>query len=515
MVSDTKMTPLKSKGTLLWMWIAALAMASIGLAILFDASPGINWGIWTTLAGAGLLAFTRHTRGSVGATLITTVVLACVIAFGAGVSANQMAYPLIVLSTGLLLAMAMLLSTDDRAERVKISFMAWSPVIAGMRALIETVRRSGEGAELVLARRSVPAVRGAALAVPVVLVFALLLANADPLFASLRDGIWETIAQWVVVPKIVFFIVLLTIVLGAYGFAVRGAALETPTLDAPLFPALRLGDTERLIVIGSVASLFALFLILQVSYLFGNAPAVVGSGFTFAEHARRGFAELTIVATLCAVLIIVLERYAERGPRDALIRVVELVVVVELVFLLVSAFRRVALYEAAYGFTTSRVYAQAYMHVMTVLLALLGFEIRGGLNVGRLTRHAALTGALAFVAMLYWNHEGWIAERDVGRYEKTGKLDEVYLTMDLSANALPAVVAALPRLGEETANRIRVCLSDKYVGLQMLASEDRWFELNHGRVGARQALASAGINVIGKRRSTQTGHCRVENPAVG
>jgi len=512
---EVRISGVKPNRTLLWLWMASLAMAATGLAILFDASPGINWGIWTTLAGAGLVGFAWRTRGRVGRTLLTTVLLACAIAFGAGVSANPIAYPLIVLSTGLLLAMTMLLSTDERAERVKISFMAWSPIIASLRALTEAVRRGGEGAELVLARRSVPAVRGAALAVPVVIVFALLLSNADPLFASLRDGVWETISQWVVVPKIVFFMVLLTIVLGAYGFAARGTALGTPTLDAPLFPALRVGDTERLIVIGSVASLFALFLILQVNYLFGNAPAVVGSGFTFAEYARRGFAELTIVATLCALMIIVLERYAERGRRDAMIRGIELVVVVELVFLLVSAFRRVTLYEAAYGFTTSRVYAQAYMHVMTVLLVLLGLEIRGGLNIGRLTRHAALTGALAFVALLYWNHEGWIAKRNVKRFERTGKLDEVYLTRHLSANAIPAVVAALPRLGEERAARIHECLRDKYIGQHLLAKGDQWYEWNRGREAARAALATVGIEVKAKRVSAQPAHCRVEYRGVG
>ena len=515
MAGEVRMSRVRPNETLLWLWIASLAMASIGLAILFDGSPGINWGIWTTLAGAGLVAFTRHTRGRVGGTMLTTVFLACAIAFGAGMSANEIAYPLILMSTGLLLAMAMLLSTDERAERVRLSFMAWSPIIASLRAFTEAVRRSSEGAELVLARRSLPAVRGAALAVPVVVVFALLLANADPLFASLRDGSWETITQWVVVPKVVFFVALLAIVLGAYGFAARGAALETPSLHASLFPAFRVGDTERLIMFGAVASLFALFLVLQLSYLFGNAPAIAGSGVTFAEYARQGFAELTIVATLCALMIIVLERYAERGKRDALIRGIELLVVVELVFLLVSAFRRVTLYEAAYGFTTSRVYAQAYMHVMTVLLVLLGLEVRGGLNVGRLTRHAAFTGALAFIALLYWNHEGWIAERNVGRFERTGKLDEVYLTRHLSENAIPAVLAALPKLGGERAARIRECLSDKYVGQHMLAKEERWFEWNRGREGARQALAAAGIEVRGKRVSAQKAHCSVNYPGVG
>ena len=39
-----------------FIWIAALLGAAIGTYVLYEANPGINWGIWVTATAAGLLA---------------------------------------------------------------------------------------------------------------------------------------------------------------------------------------------------------------------------------------------------------------------------------------------------------------------------------------------------------------------------------------------------------------------------------------------------------------------------
>ena len=88
-------------------------------------------------------------------------------------------------------------------------------------------------------------------------------------------------------PRLAFFATLLVAALGGGGIILRREPVRIPGPAAPTAGA-RLGDTERLIILGSVVALFAAFLLLQLSYLFGNAPARIGSGVTFAEYARRG-----------------------------------------------------------------------------------------------------------------------------------------------------------------------------------------------------------------------------------
>ncbi len=63
--------------------------------------------------------------------------------------------------------------------------------------------------------------------------------------------------------------------------------------------------------------------------------------------------------------------------------------ILEVELLLLSALRRLWLYEAAYGFTTLRLYAHAYMVVVALLLVLLASELWRGLEPGRAARRAA------------------------------------------------------------------------------------------------------------------------------
>ena len=179
-------------------------------------------------------------------------------------------------------------------------------------------------------------------------------------------------------------------------------------------PAPRLADTERLVVLGAVGTLFAGFLLLQLSYLFGNAPVVAGSGVTFSEYARRGFAELSTVATLCTILLLTLEHWAARGPRERWARLLAIAVVVEVEILLISALRRLWLYESAYGFTTARLYAHVYMVGVALFLGLLGWRLSRGLKAGWLARRAAAIAAVTMIVLIYWNHEAWIVRQNAG-----------------------------------------------------------------------------------------------------
>jgi hypothetical protein len=465
------------------MWSAALAVAALGTWIMFDAEPGANWLIWTTAASTGLLLFLRPARGNRNL-VIGLEAAAVVIAGGASVTADEFLAALICFSVILLLALAMLLSIEPRAERVTPGFTIVAPAAAFGLALAESVTRSAEALRLIHSSRARAIVRGLAITLPVILIFGLLLAAADPTFADWRDAISHLLTSWAFLPRTIFFVGTLGIVLGAYGYAERGTGHDLRGLIMPAQSAERnlwLGSTERLILLAGVALLFWTFLLVQLSYFFGNLPSVPGSGMTFAEYARRGFAEITVVASATVLLIVIAERYGKIDTRRGLIRSLTLAVVLAVLFLLGSAFHRVLLYEQAYGFTTARLYAQAYMIVVAVSLFALSRELMTELDPNRLFRFAGVTAIFAFVVLVYWNHEAWIAGRNIDLYATTGKLDVVYLTRDLSADALPTLVSRLPALPEPGKTQLEGALKLRYKRLH----DDQWFEWNLRRARAR------------------------------
>ena len=233
--------------------------------------------------------------------------------------------------------------------------------------------------------------------------------------------------------------------MGAYGLALRHAA----TQPAPRTTTrLTLGVTERFMVLASVSGLFALFLGLQVSYFFGDLPALAGSGVTYAEYARNGFGELTFAATAATLLLVWLDQHAERGKGEGRAGAAGLVLVFLVQLLLDSAYHRVSLYEAAYGYTAARLYARVYMMVVSVSLIALGIELWAQVDAARLVRRVSLLGVAAVVALSCWNYEAWIVRKNVDRFiaPHYGELDTSYLVYDLSPNAVPEIVRQLPRI---------------------------------------------------------------------
>ena len=162
----------------------------------------------------------------------------------------------------------------------------------------------------------------------------------------------------------------------------------------------------------------------------------------------------------------------------------ELALLVALELILFSAFRRVILYEQAYGFTTARLFAQAYMVVMSLVLVALGFEVaRGGISLafGRRVAEIALG---VFTVLVFWNYEAWIVNRDVDRAVQTGKFDLEYARR-LSGDAIPTLITRRRELGPTNAANVEAA-----VHCAAGTSEPRWFEWNRSANAKREALLS-------------------------
>jgi hypothetical protein len=474
------------------LWSVALALGGLGTGILFDAAPGLNWGVWTLAAVSGILLCARAGGSPMRGSLLVPLALAGTFGVAAAVNAAAPAHAVIAIAVAMLLAIAVLLAGDPGWARLTAIFMLWAPVVAPLLVVGEAVRRVDELGGLVATPRYRPLLRGAILALPVLGLFTLILANADPVLATLRDNLADALARLEFVPRLIFFGVLVTLGLGGCGIVMHRGSVPAPAPVEPVRSTPRLADTERLVILGAVGALFTAFLLLQLSYLFGNAPVVRGSGVTFSEYARQGFAELTTVATLCTILLVALDHWAARGARERWARLAAVAVVVEVEVLLISALRRLWLYESAYGFTTVRLHAHVYMVAVALFLGLLGWGLWRGLKSGWLARRAAAIAGVALTALIHWNHEAWIVRQNVGRFLETDQLDTPYLVWGLSPNAVPTLVGAIPQLPPAKADSVRNELGRRY-GAAGRGAPCRWFEWNRGRDRAVAALRAGGI----------------------
>ena len=235
----------------------------------------------------------------------------------------------------------------------------WSAAPVWVRALAcvrtsETGKKSGLGVA-----------RGLVLALPVLLVLVPLLASADPRFGQLLEHLLGSL-----LPKNLEEVVGRT-VLTLFAIWLIGGGLAWTLSRAPDVPrSLReaenhpLGFLEGVTVLGVVALVFGTFLGLQASYLFGGDARVQSvPGLTYSDYARRGFTELVLVATLTAALVEGLRAVVKREGvvQTRVFSGLATAGVGMTLVLLASAWQRMAAYEAAYGATATRIWVDAFI----------------------------------------------------------------------------------------------------------------------------------------------------------
>lgn len=314
---------------------------------------------------------------------------------------------------------------------------SWRGVVWGQRGLAGLRRRVSSSV------RIGPTV---AITAAVLLIFGALFASADAVFSRLLgvavpDLQVGSIARW-------------TFLFAAAGALVLGAVfllLAPPTLDEAAPVRARVKLIEWAVPVGALVVLFASFVGVQLTVLFGGVTYVLGpDGPTYAEYARGGFWQLLVVTALALLVIGVVawlaprqapvERWCLRGLLGAL-AVLTLVIVA-------SALFRMHTYQEAYGFTRLRVLvsvAELWLGLVFVLVLAAGVRLRARW----LPRAVVATGIVALLALALLNPDRFIAERNIDRWEPGQPLDTSYLG-GLSEDAVPALVC-LPEPERSTA----------------------------------------------------------------
>ncbi|MEV6278603.1 DUF4173 domain-containing protein [Nocardia sp. NPDC051832] len=327
------------------------------------------------------------------------------------------------------------------------------------------------GIQRLPARKSSAAQRvgwSALVTVVLLAVFIPLLAGADAVFARLIDSVTPqfdgaTGARWVFVGTVA-------------ALAVAGALY---LLAAPPLPAgeshsvaariirRRWSRLEWALPLGALTVLFTVFVATQLAVLFGgNGYVQRTSGLTYAEYARSGFWQLSIVSMLTLAVIAAVQTWAaqESAAARRWLRILISAVSVLTLVIVASALHRMWTYQQAYGFTVLRLLVEVFeLWVGFVYLLVLA-------SLVRLRRHwvpRAAVGAAASTLLLLAcvNPEGLIAEQNIERWlsgktvETTGGREvKTDLDLDYLSSLSPDALSALERMPEPRRSQIAAAI---------------------------------------------------------
>ncbi|MBJ8340109.1 DUF4173 domain-containing protein [Antrihabitans sp. YC3-6] len=315
----------------------------------------------------------------------------------------------------------------------------------------------------------------AALTVVLVGAFGALFAGADPAFAHLVAGVTPDLDAPTISGQVFVGVFAMVFVLAS-----SYLVLFVPKFDAIApAPGKSAQRWEWAVPLSVLAALFVVFVGVQITVLFGGSEHVLRTeNLTYAEYARQGFWQLLAVT---ALILLVLAVAIRKAPRESssdrtLARSLIGVLCVSSMVIVSSAVFRMWTYEQAYGFTELRLLVttiELWLGSIFLMICVAGVKM----SAPWLPRAVVGAGVVALLVLAAWNPDAYIADRNIDRYDSTGKIDVSFLST-LSADAVPE----FDRLPEP----MRSCLLSN--AADRLDESEPWYRFNLSRTLARATL---------------------------
>ena len=428
-----------------------MAGISFALGLLFDyffygKIPGIGFPIYVCLLLVGLFVISKYSERQINKQALWLLVPLIFFSSMVFVRSSALLTFLNVVASLLLLLLvaevsfAGLLKNLLVGDYVKIIFLPLEFIRPFFQTLpnIFMFREVSTGPKV-----SSQVVKGIILAIPVILIFLALFSSADLIFQKYLSDLIHIAMEPQTVFRSIHVFCATSALIGAYSYALgkkENSTIPSTTSDK----SHTVGHIETSTLLGAVNVLFFAFILVQLTYLFGGEGNIASQGFTYAEYARKGFFELIAVAIISFLLLLTTEKYtAKKDTEHTLIfKILSMALFVQVILIMVSAFKRLFLYEEAYGFTTLRLYSHAFIIFLAIIFILLLYKIYKDKRENAFAFRAFVSIVVFLTVMNILNPDVFIARRNIERFATTGKLDTYYLS-SLSDDAVPETVKIL------------------------------------------------------------------------
>jgi hypothetical protein len=335
-----------------------------------------------------------------------------------------------------------------------------------------------------------PVLRGILLAVPLLLLFGLLLSSADTIFGGFlgdffRVNIFEHLPEtlW----RQILILGAAWLIAGAFFYAL--ARRHAPP-DEPLgnfTPRRGLGFVEAAVVLGLVDALFAVFAWFQFTYLFFGQAARTLHYEEYREYVRRGFGELLVAAVLTMALILGLRWIAwkETGREARIFNWLSTLMIALTGVMLVSAFERMLMWESVqfYINTPLRLYVRSFIIWLGITFAWLLYTLWYRQDRFAIGAVMATMGFLITINML--NPDADVAAYNLARNDD---LSTRYLYL-LSDDAVPVLVAGLDHTTGYVHTALVDHLTQRLDAMEHDPTRDGWPAFHLSRWQAHELLS--------------------------
>ena len=263
---------------------------------------------------------------------------------------------------------------------------------------------------------------------PFMVIFVSLLFSADTNFSNFITHLFDFNlgfkSRYLFTIPWYFFTYLLLLIYALSNLKDRTKINETKPLDM-----LIIG-----IFLGMINLLFAMFVALQLRFLFGEPN--IPTGMNLAEFAREGFFQLMMVmGIVLLIFLFIMRRF--KGEKIALILLSGLLI--QTIIMGIVSLKKMYLYQSIKGATVMRYYVEWFDYfLLTVLILGVLFLVRK-LAFTKLLNIVSILGLLSFATVISVDIDYLVASHNIKKFgADSNELDKRAIS-HLSIDALPAV----------------------------------------------------------------------------
>ncbi len=333
------------KTSLVWPLIFILLGFNIGS---FYGAFGIGFGVTMILSFIGVFLALPKTKQSWVS--VVTVCIGSISALTVGMRANgfvqAMGYLTSLSSLGYLMFLVSVPQVPITLwEHISQVFLyAVQSIFSPFRLILQSREKDESDAQ----SRPLSIIKTAAITIAVFAVFATLLMSADPIFKQMVQKFVEEL-----VGRIGWSLFLAIVFAGCLTVVLTDRKEKFLQLSA-------LSVHDLLIPVSSLVGLFGLFLSVQGKYLFASHEIFRQFNITYSQYVREGFTQLLTASAIAAVIsyfVIVKQRVS--GQK--VLTWINVALLLELILLLASAWRRDMMYIEVFGLTRMRIIGEVFL----------------------------------------------------------------------------------------------------------------------------------------------------------
>ena len=328
--------------------------------------------------------------------------------------------------------------------------------------------------------------KGALMAVPILIIFGALFSQADLAFSQFLQGFVNFHLEESAIEFTVLLVLSFVAGLSYLSYIFFPKRIESKLQSQEGVVPQHGKGIEGLVSLGLISALVLIFIGFQITYLFGGETNIINAGFTYAEYARRGFWELLWVAVISMLVLLASEKYAGvESKKDKRFMIPALILISEVMIVIVSAFKRLSLYIDAYGMTELRFYVAGFIMLLIVLFVLLAVKFVKAKQEEFFTFGTLLSVATFLVVVNIINPHAFIIKSNIEQFNQKGKVDASYAG-GLSADSISGKIELYNKLEGNDKQLIKDLLLKQKERLEKHSTD--WRSYNYSRNKALKLL---------------------------